>query len=280
MGHTAYCSDFLSGRPRPAPISFLMGPLSKVVDLTAASAVDLHAELAAGWERLEIHAHDIHSTADTAVYATEALLRWRRAPGELCAATMVIPMAEQIGIVAEATRWATELSLTTWTGTTRRAGGGRLALNLHRCELEDPTFADYTLIMLTELGIDPSELVLEIPDALGPNGCRAALDAVGPLLDRGSRVALDDHRGSASRTRPTPAWFPTGSVVKLDPALTSACDDPLGYELLQMAADKLLAEGYEVAAESIERQAQLDAVMRCNVGWAQGHLFSRPAPLV
>ncbi len=60
MGHTAYCSDFRSG------------PLGRVVDLTDAYTVDRHAELLAGWERLEIRAREIHSTAGTAAQAT----RW------------------------------------------------------------------------------------------------------------------------------------------------------------------------------------------------------------
>lgn len=241
---------------------------------------DIYSDFSVGWDQLEIHAQDIFSTTDGSIYATEALLRWRRSPNELWAAAMALPIAEEIGLVAKCTTWATELSLATWATSTNRASGGRLSLNLHRTQLAQEGLAADIGVLLTEHGISAHEIVLEIPDRLGPDGCRAAIETIGPLLDSGSRVSLDDHRGAASKTDPDPSWLPTGSLVKLDSAITSDCDHQLGRDIMELTADTLHAEGYEVVAEMIERPTQLAAVIQCHIGWAQGHLFAKPTLLV
>lgn len=241
---------------------------------------DLYAEFVTGWDQMEIHSHDIHSTNDGTIYATEALLRWRRSPGELWAAAMALPIAEETGLVKQCTTWALELSLATWAGSANRNYGGHLSLNLHRSQIEQDDLADDIRSTCNEHGILPAELVFEIPDRLGPDGCRAAVEKLGPLLDQGARVALDDHRGSASKTQPDPSWLPVGSLVKLDAAITSVCDHQLGRDIMELTADELHAKGYELVAEAIERPAQLAAVIHCHIGWAQGYLFAKPSPLV
>ncbi len=249
-------------------------------DLEETTTSELHDAFRTSWDQLEIHAHDIHSTTDGTIFATEALMRWRRSPGEVWAAAMALPIAEETGTIHECTTRATELSLHAWATSGRRSRGGRLSLNLYPTQLEHASLVtDIELIMLG-LQIHPSELIFEIPDRIGPDGCRAAVDTLGPLLDSGSQVALDDHRGPASKNRTLTDWLPTGSFVKLDSALTSVCDDPVGRDLLELSADDLHADGYQVVAETIERPAQLAAVISCNIAWAQGQLFARPEPLV
>lgn len=248
--------------------------------VSASPPRDLYAEFVTGWDQLEIHSQDIHSTTDGTIYATEALLRWRRAPGELWAAAMALPIAEETGLVNQCTQWALELSLATWAGSTNRANGGHLSLNLHRTQIEAPDAAQRIQAHCEHYGVTAEELVFEIPDRLGPDGCRAAADRLGELVDQGARLALDDHRGSASATDPDPSWLPQGSLVKLDPAITGACDHHIGREIMELTADGLHANGYEVVAEAIERPTQLAAVIQCHIAWAQGHLFAKPAPLV
>ncbi|MEM9203074.1 MAG: EAL domain-containing protein [Actinomycetota bacterium] len=242
----------------------------------ASQPTDLYSEFLAGWDRLEIHGQEIRSTSTTEIYATEALVRWRRGPGELWAAGMALPIAEETGVIEDCTQLALDMSIAAWAGSNRRDGSQRLALNLHRASLESSTVVSVLLASCATYGVAPSELVFEIPDRLGAQRCRAAVDALGPLFDAGARIALDDHRGEASETTPNLSWLPVGSLVKLDAAITDVCDHPLGRQVLERTAGALHQQGYEVAAEMIERPAQLDAVRACNIGWAQGHLLGAP----
>lgn len=242
----------------------------------AAQPTDIYAEFMAGWDRLEIHGQAIHATTNGEVVATEALVRWRRGPGELWGAALALPIAEETGVVDACTARALEMSIAAWAGSASRANGGRLALNMHRARLESPTLVDDIEQICSQFAVATSELIFEIPDRLGPAGCRAAVEVLGPLFDAGAQFALDDHRGEASPTIPGPAWLPAGSIVKLDAAITDVCDHPLGQRVLEETVAELHGHGYVVAAEMIERTEQFHAARTCGVELVQGHLFGTP----
>ena len=241
--------------------------------------VDVHADFRSKWERLEIHEQAIRSTMTGAIVTTEALVRWRRDPGELWAAAMVFPIAEEAGLAAAFSRRALEMSIVAWTNSTRRADGSRLALNMHQTQLEGSDPIHELVGMCNDLGVSPTELIFEIPDQFGTAGCRAAVATLAPMLEAGATIALDDHRGEASQTRPGPDWLPTGSIVKLDAAITDLCDHPLGKTVLEQTAGQLLDQGYVVGAEKMERPEQFRAARECGVTLAQGHLLDPPSLL-
>ncbi|MEM9465528.1 MAG: EAL domain-containing protein [Actinomycetota bacterium] len=243
----------------------------------ASRPTDIYAEFMASWDRLEIHGQGIRSVATGSVVATEALVRWRRGPGELWAAGMALPIAEETGVVDACTHRALEMSMAAWAGSTSRSKGGRLALNMHRSRLESPSLVTDLHRMCTDFGVAPSELIFEIPDRLGPELCRAAVDTLVPVFDAGACLALDDHRGEASETHPHPTWLPAGSVVKLDAAITDVCDHQIGREVLARTAGQLHELGYVVAVEMIERESQFHAARDCGAELAQGHLFGTPS---
>jgi EAL domain-containing protein (putative c-di-GMP-specific phosphodiesterase class I) len=176
-------------------------------------------------------------------------------------------------------QWAAELSISAWANSIQRQQGGRFALSLHGTQLARPSISTEIQSHLANYGVDATELMLEISDRLGSESCRAALDCLGPLVDAGAILDLDDHRGSASDTNPNSGWLPTGSIVKLDPALTMAADDSTVRDILEMTADELHAHGYQLVAEALERETQLEAVLRCHIGFAQGFLFAKPTLL-
>ena len=243
----------------------------------ASRPTDIYAEFVAGWDRLEIHGQSMRSTATGATVATEALVRWRRAPGELWAAAMALPIAEETGVIDACTQRALEMSIAAWAGSASRASGGRISLNMHRTRLEDPNLIDDLHRMCADFAVEPTELIFEIPDRLGPDACRAAAAALAPIVDEGATIALDDHRGEASQTRPGRDWLPHGSVVKLDAAITDMCDHPLGRSVLERTTHDLLDQGYLVGVEMIEREEQFRAAKACGVDLAQGHLFGTPS---
>ena len=242
----------------------------------ASRPTDIYAEFTAAWDRLEIHEQAIRSAADGARVATEALVRWRRGPGELWAAGMAIPIAEETGVVDACTHRALEMSIAAWAGSLRRAEGGRLALNMHRSRIESPSLITDLHKMCTDFGVEPHELIFELPDRIGPETTLAGVRALAPIIRAGATLALDDHRGDASAIRPDPSWLPPGSIVKLDAAITDVCDHPLGLDVLERTTAGLRSHGYVVAAEMIERPEQFYAARDSGVDWAQGHLFDTP----
>lgn len=242
-------------------------------------APDLHAEFVAAWERLEIHAHTIFAVDGADPYATEALLRWRRNPSELWAADMILPVAEETDRLLACLTWATELSLRTWAASGIREGGGRLAINLHGTQLSQPDMADTVGDLLERTEVEAAELIIEIPDHIGVDACRAAITELQPILAGGAQLALDHHHGIGASPAPLADWLPEHSLVKLDAALLMAADEPVGAEILSDITNDLNEQGYVIVAEGIERLSQLRAAVDCGIRWVQGSLFERPAPL-
>ncbi|MDW3220346.1 MAG: EAL domain-containing protein [Acidimicrobiales bacterium] len=241
--------------------------------------IDLRTEFTASWDSLEIHGQGIHHTADGSLLATEALLRWRRSANELWAAGMILPIAEQTSRIEECTNRATELAISHWARRSDAPHGGRLALNLHHTQLARPTVADEIEELLERHTLRADNLLLEIPDHIGPDACRRAVDHLASLCADGARLALDDHRGEGSATRPSPDWLPTGSIVKLDRALVGSCDDAFGRDILARTADELHAQGYDLVAQAVERPAQLASVMASRIAYTQGCLAGAPQPI-
>lgn len=244
--------------------------------LTAADGpTDLRAEFTAAWDRLEIHSEDIDGTTSGALFATEALLRWRRNTVELWGPDLILPIAEATNTIEPCMCWATELTLTTWASSERRLEGGRLALRIHPSQLVRPHLAAEIATHLVRRELTADELILEIPADIGPDEGRNAVDHLSRLLDAGADIALHDHRG-IDDTATTPHWLPDGSLVKLDAALTPAAGDAVGREILQRTADALHDDGFAVVATSVIDPAQFDAVVDCGIEWAQGTRVATP----
>ena len=210
-------------------------------------------------------------------YATEALMRWRRTPSELWAADMILPVAEETDRLHACLDLTTDLSLRAWSTSQARREGQRLALQCHPSQLAQPAAGVGLLERVERLAIVPDELVIQIPESLGREGCEEAILELGPLTDGGAQIALDGYRGDGPA--PTTDWLPEGSLVRLDPALLLAADEPLGTEILADTTAELRDEGYTVVAEGIERLSQLRAAVDVGIRWVQGQLLERPAPL-
>jgi len=245
----------------------------------AHTTTDIRSEFRSAWDRVEIHAESLHETTDGSIRIVESLTRWRRSPGELWAPGLVMPIAEELGLAEVCASWATELALAGWSTSSHRACGSLFEINIQPAQLTGGDFTEKTTKIMRRMGVEAKELVLSIPNRLGTDGCRRAVSLLSPLISDGATIAISDHQGRASTSQPDPSWLPWGSVVKLDPALTSAAHHGPAAELLLTTVFSLHIDGYKVAAKSIDTLDQLTSVITAGVDLAQGRLFDMPAPL-
>lgn len=243
------------------------------------STTDIRSEFRASWDHVEIHAQSMHDTKDGAICIVEALARWRRSPGELWAPGLVMPIAEELGLAEVCASWATELALAGWSTSPHRAAGSLMALDVEPSQLGAGDFVERTRKVMRRVGVEAHELVLSIPERLGNEGCRRALQMLEPLTAAGALVAIDDHRGRASTVDPDSSWLPWGSIVKLDPALTANAQQGPAAELLLTTVFSLHLDGYQVVAKSINTFEQLTSIITAGVDVAQGSLFGLPLPI-
>ncbi|HVA59574.1 MAG TPA: EAL domain-containing protein [Mycobacteriales bacterium] len=121
-------------------------------------------------------------------------------------------------------------------------------------------------------------LVLELTEHAPVDDYAAIIQAMGPLRERGIRLAIDDTgAGFASlehvlRLRP--------EIVKLDIALTRGIDtDPVRRALAAALLTFTAEIDATIVAEGVETATELDALRNLQVNYGQGFHLSRPGPL-
>jgi diguanylate cyclase (GGDEF)-like protein/PAS domain S-box-containing protein len=235
---------------------------------------DLHARYEA---QLETWYQPVVSLPSGACVGMEALVRWRHPQRGLLAPGDFIPLAEQTDlmpalgaqILAEAcTRVAS------WRALDGPSIG--IAVNLSARQIE-PELPALVARVLTDTGLDPGRLTLEITETVVLADDAATLRVLSAVKDLGVRIATDDF-GTGYTSLHQLRRYPL-DVVKIDRSfLTDLKGRP--REVAIIAALVTLAHdlGLTVVAEGVETQAQRDLLTSLGCDAAQGFLFARPLP--
>ncbi|GGY43111.1 EAL domain-containing protein [Pseudoduganella albidiflava] len=204
----------------------------------------------------------------------EALLRWRRATGELIGPDLFIPIAEQTGTITKLTGRVIRL-------VQRDAGrflvdfpGFHIALNLSASDLRSTAIVDLLDRLLAQTGARPANLIVELTE-------RALLDigsarkVISALRKRGIEVAVDDFGTGYSSL----SYLESLELdyLKIDRSFieaigTRAPTSQVVSHIIRMAD----AMGLRMIAEGVETQAQADFLIANGVQYAQGWLFAKP----
>ena len=211
------------------------------------------------------------------ILSMEALVRWRRSDGELLQPADFLSLTSQDDTISLVDRWVMRAAcdqLAAW-----QAAGHRvlMSVNVSTRELADPAFVDRLDEALLGTRVDPAALTIEITEeALLERD--VALVRLPEISRRGVRIALDDFGAG---------YGPLSSlgtadidIIKLDPSLIEAIDEPTGSYAVVRGLIRMAAElGIEVVAEGVERRSQLVELRRISCPMAQGFLLGHPAPL-
>ncbi|EST14512.1 diguanylate cyclase domain protein [Pseudomonas putida S610] len=212
---------------------------------------------------------------DHQVAGYEALVRWQHPEFGLLYPDRFIALAERSGFIVElgweVLRLACE-ALSTWQMEGREV---RMAVNVSALQLRQPEFAARLLSHLSDQGIAPARLELEITETtiLDPEG--PAIEHLHRLRQAGIGISLDDFgRGYAgfAHLHALPL-----SKLKIDRSLIASLsnspdDSPI------VASTIILAKrlGLVVVAEGVETREQVVCLRLAGCDVAQGYHFSRP----
>ncbi|CAI07771.1 EAL domain-containing protein [Aromatoleum aromaticum] len=208
----------------------------------------------------------------------EALIRWRRADGELIRPDAFIPAAEESGLIrgigdwvireatSQAARWKSEGLLPV-----------PLAVNVSAQQCSDMNVVDTIRSALEDSGVAPAMLKIELTESTAMHDAERVAELLSSIDRLGVGVAVDDF-GTGYSSLSLLKRFPI-SELKIDKSfvhdITSDADDAAIVRGTIALAHSL---GMTVVAEGVETQAQLRflARHRCNI--AQGLLSSPPLP--
>ncbi len=204
----------------------------------------------------------------------EMLARWDSPQFGIVAPDIFIPVAEDIGAIAELSRSVISQALEDaklWDPKLT------LAVNISPIQLRDPWFAQKLLRMLVEANFPPQRLEIEITESCLHQNLGQVRTLVTSLKNQGIRISLDDFGtgySSIGQLRQLPF-----DRIKIDRSFVSSLLESKDSAAIVKAV-ATLGEGLEmpVTAEGIETQDVLDHLRQYGGITGQGYLYGRPRP--
>ena len=235
---------------------------------------DLRDAVASG--ALELWYQPVIHTITEAVTGFEALLRWNHPRLGRLSPAKFVPIAEEIGLIAQIGEWALRTAcrdLAAWPDTIR------VAVNLSPLQFANPSLPAIVTNALASAQVAPGRLELEITERVFLNE-DAATDAMFAALKRiGVRLALDDFgTGYSSIGYLEAAPF---DRIKIDQSFVRGAAEPGSRNAAVLASIVGLAEalGMETTAEGIETPQELELVRLLGCSHVQGFIYEAPLSL-
>jgi EAL domain-containing protein (putative c-di-GMP-specific phosphodiesterase class I) len=214
---------------------------------------------------------------DRRLVGFEALVRWQHPEHGLLPPDVFIPVAEQTGLIGAVGRWVLQEACTTAQAWALTEGGEHLTIgvNVSGRQLDDPDFVAHVGLALAASGLAPSNLVLELNEAVLAGDASLPLARFTELRALGVRIAIDDV-GTSYTSLAQLSELPV-DIMKIDRAFVAAIDD--GPRLPAIVRG-LLGFGetinVETVAEGIELESQHQLLRQEGCDLGQGFLFAPP----
>jgi EAL domain-containing protein (putative c-di-GMP-specific phosphodiesterase class I) len=232
-------------------------------------------------ERFELFLQPICSLhSDEGLARYEVLLRLRTTDGTLLEPGVFLRTAADRHLMPAIDRWVVR-TLLVWLVNNRKLWARVppvFCINLAPQSMTDANFVGYLESCVVKSGLPPQALCLEITERFASSGNISVAESMKRLEALGCEVALDDfggHAPSYGYLRTVPAHY-----FKIDSALVGAAPTDRVARAMISAIVRMAGDlGVQTVAESVEFDAELQAVRSLGVDYAQGFLLGRPRSL-
>ncbi len=208
----------------------------------------------------------------------EALVRWNHPTRGLIYPMEFIPLAEEHGLIYQIGAWilheaCRELKLLQ----IRYPAQPPLSMSIN---ISSRQFSQQDLVgvlsgFLTETGVDPHTLILEITESMIMENVSAAVETMNRLRNMGIQLHIDDF-GTGHSSLSYLQLFPI-SALKIDRSfinkLTANGDN---QEIITHIVALAKSLHFDVIAEGVEMEHQLAKIKNLHCGYGQGFFFARP----
>jgi diguanylate cyclase (GGDEF)-like protein/PAS domain S-box-containing protein len=227
---------------------------------------------------LHLHYQPLVDIASGRVIGVEALVRWRHA-GKMIPPDEFIPLAEESGLIVPLGQWVAHTACAEIAALTQRLGRSlRLSLNVSALELKHAGYLDTLLQAVSDSGLPPASLELEITETSMMQELRGKATLFERLSDQGISIAIDDFGtgySSLSYLKRLPV-----DTLKIDRTFVlDTPTDPDDCAIIRTIIYMGRSLGLRMVAEGVENADQLAFLREQGCDIAQGYLFSRPLPL-
>jgi diguanylate cyclase (GGDEF)-like protein len=214
------------------------------------------------------------------VQGAEVLLRWLHPQRGLIAPGQFIPLAEEVGLIADLGSWVMEttcLQLASW-AVQPTLSGLTLSVNVSSHQFRQADFVERVTQILMLTGANPKRLRLELTESIMVREVDHVVAKMSALRSRGVGFSLDDF-GTGYSSLAYLKRMPIDQL-KIDQGfvrdILTDHNDAAIAKMVVALADSM---GLSVIAEGVETEAQRDCLAALGCHEYQGYLFGRPVPL-
>ncbi|MBL8236322.1 MAG: EAL domain-containing protein [Bryobacterales bacterium] len=208
----------------------------------------------------------------------EALVRWQHPvrgflpPGEF------IPVAEENGVILPLGRWVLKegcRQMAEWDKLHPEWAHLSMSINLSARQFTDPTLASEVARILSETGLKPQRLHLEVTESMLADDPVVAQEILKQLSTMGVALEVDDFgTGYSCLGQLNQLPFDT---LKIDRSFVRALDlERDGHKMLDSIASLAGSLDINVVAEGVETLNHWKYLARLGCQYGQGYYFSRP----
>lgn len=247
------------------------------MDESARARLNLERELREALTngRFEVHYQPLVKLSSNDVMGLEALVRWRHAERGLVSPAVFIPIAEETGLIVPLGEWVLRKACQDAARWPRHV---RVAVNVSAHQLRQRNFVTMVLSALSESGLDPRRLELEITESVLLDDSDANLETLHALRSYGIRIAMDDF-GTGYSSISYLRRFPFDKI-KIDRSFVREIGEkPEAVAIIRAIIGLGQSLNMTTLVEGIETDLQRSAVLTEGAHEMQGFLFSPPRPV-
>jgi len=205
----------------------------------------------------------------------EALLRWNRAGGVQVLPGEFLPLVETSDMIDRIFRWVLDAAVRECCAWRRAGSDVGVSINVATHNLRDVHLPDHVARALTDHGLAPQQLTIEITESGIMGDATHAAAVCRRLRDIGVGLSIDDFgTGYSSLVHLKHLPF---TEIKIDRSFTR---DMLVNEHDAAIVRSIIDLGHQldrvIVAEGVESQAVLDRLRDYGCDLAQGYFISRP----
>jgi diguanylate cyclase (GGDEF)-like protein len=236
--------------------------------------LELEADLrhAIARDELRLHFQPQFDLRSGDIAGTEALLRWQHPRLGLLAPLVFIPIAERNGLIGPIGAWVLReacLQALRWPRL-------EMSVNVSPRQLADHGFPGLVAQVLSETGLEPERLCLEVTESTLIADPETARRALLDLKRRGVKLAIDDFGVGQSSLGQLRTILPI-DTLKIDRSFVEGLDRAGdGHAIFDAVVRLARSLGVRALAEGVETPAQAHALRHLDCSIAQGYHFARP----
>jgi diguanylate cyclase (GGDEF)-like protein len=245
----------------------------------AARLLQIETDLRKAIQRREflLHYQPIVSLENNVIVGFEALVRWQHPVRGMISPAEFIPVAEETGMVVSLGLWVLREACGRLNGWQAQCPDFPLtvSVNVSGKQLQNADFIYHVERTLSETGIDPSRLKLEITESAIIGDPATAQAVLTRLKQMNVRLAIDDF-GTGYSSLSYLHRFPI-DTLKVDRSFVNAMAAG-GKNIEIVRTINMLARnlGMDVVAEGVETDEQANQLRELGTEHAQGYFFHRP----